>query len=61
MMEMIKEFFNDESGASIVEYAILVAMIAVAVIIVITSLGTVIKAEFQDICTRLNDNNPCTQ
>ena len=59
-MEMIKKFFNDESGASIVEYAILVALIAVAVIAVVTLLGKQISAEFAEICKKLNDNTTCT-
>ena len=32
-MERIKNFFKDESGASAVEYGLLVALIAVAIVV----------------------------
>ena len=53
VMKMIKEFFNDESGATMVEYAILVALIAVAVIAIVTLLGIQLDAKFQEVCTAL--------
>ena len=39
-MERIKNFFKDESGASAVEYGLLVSLIAVAIIVAVTALGT---------------------
>ena len=39
-MERIKNFFKDESGASAVEYGLLVALIAVVIIGAVTILGT---------------------
>jgi len=45
-MEQIKNFFKDESGASAVEYGLLVALIAVVIIGAITALGTGIKTGF---------------
>ena len=36
-MERIKNFFKDESGASAVEYGLLVALIAVVIIVAVTS------------------------
>ena len=38
-MERIKNFFKDESGASAVEYGLLVSLIAVAIIVAVTALG----------------------
>jgi pilus assembly protein Flp/PilA len=38
-MERIKNFFKDESGASAVEYGLLVSLIAVAIIGAVTALG----------------------
>ena len=46
-MERIKNFFKDESGASAVEYGLLVALIAVALITVIGNLGSSIKGGFK--------------
>jgi pilus assembly protein Flp/PilA len=39
-MERIKNFFKDESGASAVEYGLLVSLIAVVIIGAVTALGT---------------------
>jgi pilus assembly protein Flp/PilA len=39
-MGKIRKFFKDESGASLVEYALLVSLIAVAAILAITAVGT---------------------
>ena len=60
MMKMIKEFFNDESGATMVEYAILVALIAVAVIAIVTLLGIQLDAKFNEVCTALNGGTACS-
>jgi pilus assembly protein Flp/PilA len=38
-MECIKKFFADESGATAVEYGIIVALIAGAIILGVTALG----------------------
>ncbi|MCX5888051.1 MAG: Flp family type IVb pilin [Deltaproteobacteria bacterium] len=45
-MEKIRNFFKDESGASAVEYGLLVALIACAIIISVTALGTNIAGVF---------------
>jgi pilus assembly protein Flp/PilA len=46
-MEKIRNFFKDESGASAVEYGLLVALIAVVIIGAVTALGTSISGKFQ--------------
>ncbi|MCW8923635.1 MAG: Flp family type IVb pilin [Gammaproteobacteria bacterium] len=48
-MNMIKQFFNDESGATMVEYAVLVALIAVAVIATVVLVGEALDAKFEEI------------
>ena len=45
-MERIKNFFKDESGASAVEYGLLVALIAVVIITAVTTLGTSVSTKF---------------
>ena len=52
-MEMIKRFFKDESGATMVEYAIMVALIAIVAIIIITAVGFQVQAAFQKVCLAL--------
>ena len=47
-MERIKNFFKDESGASAVEYGLLVALIAVVIIGGVRLLGTTISGKFDE-------------
>lgn len=44
-----KRFINDESGATAVEYGMIVALIAAVIVTVVTTLGTQIKAAFTTI------------
>jgi len=46
-MERIKNFFKDESGASAVEYGLLVSLIAVVIVAAVTALGTTLKGKFE--------------
>ena len=52
-MERIKNFFKDESGASAVEYGLLVSLISLVIILAVTALGTTIKGTFNDTVTAL--------
>ena len=45
-MERMKNFFKDESGASAVEYGLLVSLIAVAIIAAVTALGGALQTKF---------------
>jgi pilus assembly protein Flp/PilA len=45
-MERIKNFFKDESGASAVEYGLLVSLIAVVIIAAVTLVGQDLTAKF---------------
>ena len=49
----ITRFFKEEGGASAVEYGILVALIAVAIIVVVTALGGKLVDVFQLVVTKL--------
>jgi pilus assembly protein Flp/PilA len=49
MIENIKVFLKDEEGASMVEYGLLVALIAVACIVALTAMGGGIAAIFTQI------------
>jgi pilus assembly protein Flp/PilA len=45
-MAKIRNFFKDESGASAVEYGLLVALIACVIIGAVTTLGTSLNTKF---------------
>ena len=53
-MERIKNFFKDESGASAVEYGLLVAVIAVGLIAAMGGLKNSIQASFNNTSAALN-------
>ena len=40
MLERIKALWSDEEGATMVEYALMLALIAIVCILVVTALGT---------------------
>lgn len=51
--EVIKSEDQQEEGATLVEYALLVALIAVVCIAAITSLGGAVQKQFSDITTAI--------
>ena len=53
-LDAVKDFFaKKEEGASLVEYGLLVGLIAVVCIAAVTALGTTISGYFRDIVTAL--------
>ena len=46
-------FIKDEDGASLVEYALLVALIAVVAIVAITAVGTAVSSNFDEVQSNL--------
>ena len=48
-MERIKNFFKDESGASAVEYGLLVSLIAIAIIVGAKALGTAVNTKLTSV------------
>jgi len=52
-MERIKNFFKDESGASAVEYGLLVALIAVVIIVAVQNLGSTLNSTFTAANTKI--------
>ena len=50
---MVKGFLTDESGATMVEYALMVALVAVVAIAGVTTLGTAVNAKFASVATSI--------
>ena len=46
IMDHVKLLYRNEEGATMVEYALLLALIAVVSILIITSLGTKVQTTF---------------
>jgi pilus assembly protein Flp/PilA len=53
MTKFINRFAKDESGATAIEYGLIVALIAVAVITVLSLIGTNLNAKLQTVATQL--------
>jgi pilus assembly protein Flp/PilA len=52
-MRLIVRFLKDESGATAIEYGLIATGIAVAVIPMITGLGTKLKTTFSTVSTAI--------
>jgi pilus assembly protein Flp/PilA len=53
MTKLLAKFANDESGATAIEYGLIAAGISVAIITVVTGLGTKLNATFTSVSTAL--------
>ncbi len=53
MKTLMKRFVKDEAGATAIEYGLIAAGISVAIIAVVNSLGTQLKATFSTITSQL--------
>jgi len=52
-LSTIKNFINDESGATAIEYGLIAAGIAVAIIAAVNSVGSNLSAKFGVVATAL--------
>ena len=57
MLKMFRKFFTDESGATMVEYGIMVALIAVVAIAAVAFLGQEVNEGFSEVGRILNSYN----
>ena len=53
MRTMLKQFWNDESGQGLVEYALILFLIAIVVVVSLTRLGKKTNNVFMNINNRL--------
>ncbi|TIQ33575.1 MAG: Flp family type IVb pilin [Mesorhizobium sp.] len=53
MRDLMKKFVADESGATAIEYGLIAALIALAIMVGATSLGTALNAKFVLIANKL--------
>ena len=53
MSTLLRRFFNDESGATAIEYGLIATLIAVAMIVGATALGTKLNSVFNGLSTKM--------
>lgn len=54
MLRLIDRFRREDEGAALVEYGMLVGLIAVICVVAVTTLGTEISAAFSNIANALS-------
>ncbi len=57
MSNLIARFVKDESGATAIEYGLIAALIALAIIVGAGAVGNSLNAKFSGIATKLNEAN----
>ena len=50
---MLKRLFHEENGQGMVEYGLIIALVAIAVILALTALGGGLKGKFNEIVSEL--------
>jgi pilus assembly protein Flp/PilA len=55
LRRLIQKFWSDESGATAIEYGLIAAGIALAIITVVNSLGTTMHDKFDSINTKVGN------
>jgi pilus assembly protein Flp/PilA len=53
LMTVARRFHRDEDGAAMVEYSILIGIIAAASIATIAAIGTWVSTQFSGLCTNM--------
>jgi pilus assembly protein Flp/PilA len=53
LLSAAKSFLRDDAGASMVEYGLMVALIAAACVTAVTALGTAVSGQFNTIAGSL--------
>lgn len=54
IISMASQFREDENGAAMVEYSILIGIIAAASIVAVIAIGSWVGSQFTGLCTKLN-------
>ena len=57
MSKFVARFLKNESGATAIEYGLIVALIAVVIIGAVTAIGGTLNTTFTTIDTKLQDAN----
>lgn len=56
----LRKFVSDESGATAIEYGLIAALVSVAAIVALNSMGGSLRSMFTTVSTQLNNAAPAT-
>jgi pilus assembly protein Flp/PilA len=54
MTKLVAKFLKDQSGATAIEYGLIAAGIALAIITAVNTLGTTLNTKFTDVNSKIN-------
>ncbi|MEM9988888.1 MAG: Flp family type IVb pilin [Pseudomonadota bacterium] len=57
MKNLVTRFMNEEDGATAIEYGLIAALIAVAIITAVSNIGDNLKAGFENVDSELKAND----
>jgi pilus assembly protein Flp/PilA len=60
MSKFVTRFLKDESGATAIEYGLIVALIAVVIATAVTTLGQQVRTAFTNVGTKVSTANSAT-
>ncbi|CDX60188.1 Flp/Fap pilin component [Mesorhizobium plurifarium] len=61
LMTMARQFRDDENGAAMVEYSVLIGIITAAAIAIILAVATFVQGAWSTLCSALSSSTPgCT-
>jgi pilus assembly protein Flp/PilA len=49
MRQLIKKFFNDETGSTAIEYCIIAAGLSIVIVTVVNGVGSALNTKFVDV------------
>ncbi len=55
---MLKKLWKDESGQGMVEYGLIIALVAVVIVVALTAMGGSVKDKFTQITEKLGGTVP---
>ncbi|KQZ33269.1 hypothetical protein ASD50_00245 [Mesorhizobium sp. Root552] len=59
MTKLLSRFVKDESGATAIEYGLIAALIALAIIVGAGALGSALNTKFQAVADCVGDTDSC--
>ncbi len=60
MLRFLKRLVREEEGQGLAEYALIIALVALAVVAALTGVGTQISAKFTEIVQKLGGTAPAS-